>query len=179
MPRKENFLPMVDLQERIHTLRGKRVIFDIDLADLYGVTTSRLNEQVRRNIDRFPEDFMFRLSDQEFRFLRSQYAIAKWAKRRTPPYAFTDHGAVMAANVLDSPLAIKASILVVRAFVQVREMIAQHTDLKRRLDDLEHRLAKRFTEHEEELREIRFIIARLEQPTEPKRHPIGFRKAKE
>ena len=127
-----------------------------------------------------PTRLMFQLTDQNVTNLRSQFATSRsdWGGRRYKPLAFTEHGAVMAANVVNSPLAIKASILVVRAFIQAREMIAEHSDLKLRLDDLERRLAKRFAEHEEELREIRFIIARLQQPVEATRRPIGFRKEK-
>jgi hypothetical protein len=162
------------LGRKIYNLRGKRVILDLDLAATYGVSTKRLNEQVKRNRGRFPEDFMFQLKDQEVAELRSQNATAKWTMRRALPYAFTEHGAVMAANVLNSPVAITASILVVRAFIRLRELIAEHEDLRRRLYEIERRLSKGFAEHEEELRELRFLIYKLQQPEPPTKRRIGF-----
>ena len=160
----------------IFTLRGNRVILDADLASLYGATTKRLNEQVKRNLARFPEDFMFQLEIQELTNLRSQFATSRsdWGGRRTPPYAFTEHGAVMAANVLNSELAIEASILLVRTFIKMRSLLAEQVELKKRLQDIERRLTEGFKEHENELREIRFAIAQLEAPHEPKKQRIGF-----
>ena len=153
MPRKSSpaNVSAPSVQTRIHILRGYRIVLDIDLAELYGVTTSRLNEQIKRNLERFPNDFMFVLSDQEVANLRSQFAIASWGGRRTNPYAFTEHGAVMAATILSSPVAIQASILIVRAFIAMREMISEQADLKKRMISLEQRVAKGFTEHAQEL----------------------------
>lgn len=174
MDRKD--LPSLAVERRIYEVRGQRVMVDSDIAELYGVSTKRLNEQVKRNADRFPDDFVFRLSDQEFKALRSQFATAKWAKRRSRPYAFTEHGAVMAANVITSDIAIEASIAIVRAFVKTRKILAEHADLKRRLSDLERRVAARFEEHEEELRAIRFAIQQLSLPPgSEKKRPVGFR----
>jgi hypothetical protein len=173
-------IPRINIGDCIRELRGERVILDLDLAELFGVTTKRLNEQVKRNQERFPEDFMFQLSDQEVGDLRSQFATAKWSKRRGLPYAFTEHGAVMAANVLNSPIAVHASIVVVRAFVRIRRVLTEHADLKHRLDEIERRLVRGFAEHEQELLEIRFLINGLEQPTaERRRKAIGFRKDEE
>jgi hypothetical protein len=121
-------------------LRDHRVILDADLAALYGVTTKRLNEQVKRNAARFPEDFMFRLSAQETDALnRSHFATGSQKHRdpRFPPFAFTEHGAIMAATVLNSPRAVEMSLYVVRAFVQLREWISSSKELARRLDALE------------------------------------------
>lgn len=161
-------------QSRIHLIRGQRVILDLELAEVYGVTTKRLNEQVRRNRDRFPKDFMFQLSDQEVTSLRSQFATAKWTKRRVLPYAFTEHGAVMAANVLNSPIAIQASILLVRAFMKLREAFAENVELKRRLVEIERRLSRGFAQYDEELREIRFLISALQEPPPSKKRRLGF-----
>ena len=161
----------------ILNIRGQRVILDRDLARLYGVSTKRLNEQVKRNRDRFPEDFMFQLEVQEVASLRSQIATSNGSRggRRYRPYVFTEHGAVMAANVLNSKIAIHASIIVVRTFIRMRTMLAEHGELKRRLQDMEKRLAQGFAEHEEELQEIRFLIAQLERPIEQQRkRRIGF-----
>jgi len=164
------------IKTRIITVRGKRVILDRDLADLYGVSTKRLNEQISRNIDRFPKDFMFQLSLQDVTDLKSQIATSSplHGGRRKLPRAFTEFGAVMAANVLNSKVAIDASILLVRVFVRMRELVIEHTDLKRRLQFLEQRLAKGFAEHAEELREIRFLIAQFEEPALVKTRKIGF-----
>lgn len=167
----------VSIEGSILTLRGQRVILDHDLARLYGVSTKRLNEQVKRNQERFPEDFMFQLEVQEVASLRSQTATSKGAKggRRYRPYVFTEHGAVMAANVLSSKVAIHASIIVVRTFIRMRTMLAEYGELKRRLQYIEKRLAQGFAEHEQELQEIRFLIAQLEKPIEQQRkRRIGF-----
>lgn len=135
-----DLIPAERIESKILVIRGQKVLLAYDLADLYGVTTKRLNEQVKRNIDRFPEDFMFQLNDEEFETLRSQIATAKLTKARTNPYVFTEHGALMAANVVNSQRAIQASVAVVRAFVQVREMIRNDELTKARLDDLEDRI---------------------------------------
>lgn len=163
----------IDIEAAIISLRDQRVILDSDLAKIYGVSTKRLNEQVKRNLERFPEDFVFQLTFQEVNGLRSQIATSKGG-RRYRPYVFTEHGAVMAANILNSSVAIQASILVVRTFMRMRALITEHAELKRRLQAVEKRLAQGFAEHEEELREIRFMIARLEEPVESQKRKIGF-----
>ncbi len=162
--------------DRILFLRGQRVVLDEDLAVVFGVSTKRLNEQIRRNLERFPEDFLFQLSDQEVSDLRSQIATSKEGRggRRYKPYAFTEHGAVMAANVLNSPIAIQASVVVVRAFIKLREAFIDQADLKRRLAEIERKVAKGFSEHEQELREIRFLISELQKPEPPKKNRLGF-----
>ncbi|MBN8549882.1 MAG: ORF6N domain-containing protein [Deltaproteobacteria bacterium] len=155
-------------------MRSQRVVLDRYLAELYGVTTHRLNEQVKRNRQRFPDDFMFCLTNQEVTNLRSQIAISSWGGRRTLPHAFTEHGAVMAATILNSDVAVKMSILIVRAFICLREMMREHADLKRRLHEIEARVAKGFSEHEQELQELRFLISRLEEPSPTKKGKLGF-----
>jgi hypothetical protein len=136
----------VALEDRIHLIRGTRVMLDEDLAQVYGVTTKRLNEQVKRNRERFPKGFMFQLTAAEVGSLRSQIATTKTGRggRRTRPTAFTEHGAVMLASVLNSPTAVAASILVVRAFIRLRELVAVHRDLAKRLDDLERKYDAKF-----------------------------------
>lgn len=164
-----------EIETLILHLRGSRVILDIDLAALYGVSPKRLNEQVKRNRGRFPEDFMFQLNNQEVAQLRSQFATAKWTMRRSNPYAFTEHGAVMAANILNSELAIDASILLVRTFIKLRTLLSEHADLKKRLHEIEWRLAQGFAQHEQELQEIRYLIAQLEAPVDNNRkRRLGF-----
>jgi len=164
------------VESKIISINGLRVILDSDLAELYGVVTKRLNEQVTRNIARFPSDFMFQLSFQELANLKSQNATSSFLHggRRKPPRFFTEYGAVMAANILNSDVAINASIMIVRVFVRLKAMAQEHTDLEIRLQMLEQRVAKGFSEHAEELQEIRFVLAKLEQPPETKKRRIGF-----
>lgn len=165
-----------EISSKIRIFRGIRVILDSDLASFYGVTTTRLNEQVTRNLDRFPSDFMFQLSNQEFSNLISQIAISssRHGGRRKLPRVFTEHGAVMAANVLNSKVAIQASIMLVRVFVKLKEIASEHSEVKRRLYALEDRVARGFSDHAAELQEIRFLIAQLERSPETKKRRIGF-----
>lgn len=158
-------------------LRGQRVMLDMDLAALYGVTTRRLNEQVKRNRKRFPDDFVFRLDPAEVLALnRSQIATGSQKHRdpRFAPYAFTEHGTIMAAMVLNSARATEVSVFVVRAFVELRAALSQHRELAKRLDQLESRMEQRFAEQDETIVEILAAIRQLMKPPEPSRRPIGF-----
>ena len=141
-------IPIEFVEQRIFVIRGQKVILDADLAQLYGVTTKRLNEQVKRNRDRFPEDFMFRLSSEEGKSIlasRSQIATLKRGQNlKYAPYAFTEHGAVMVANVLNSSVAVHASIQVVRAFIKLREIAANHQDLVLKLEQMEKKYDRQF-----------------------------------
>jgi hypothetical protein len=161
------------IQQRIFVLRNRRVMLDRDLAELYGVPLKRLNEQVKRNQERFPEDFTFRLTLEEGKTVlavRSQIAtIGRHLKYA--PYAFTEHGAVMLANVLRSPVAVRASIQVVRAFVALRQMLAVNHVLAGKIESLERRVGKHDTELQAVLRMLRSL---LEPPLEPPRRRIGF-----
>ena len=142
---KRAAIAVEQIERSIILIRGQKVMLDADLAVLYGVTTKRLNEQVKRNYNRFPDDFAYQLTTQEVATLRSHSATSKGrGGRRTLPYAFTEHGAVMVASVLNSPIAIETSIQVVRAFVRLREMLASHKELSRRLDELEQKYDKQF-----------------------------------
>ena len=151
-------------------------MLDSDLAHVYGVTTRRLNEQVRRNIDRFPNDFAFVLTPKEFSNLKSHFATSSssWGGRRKLPYAFTEHGVVMAANVLNSQTAVRASILVVRAFVRLREVLASHKDLAAKIEALE----KKYQEHDVSISQVFAVIKELMKPKPPPPIPpkrrIGF-----
>jgi hypothetical protein len=163
-------VPVERVERRILFIRGEKVILDADLAELYGVTTKRLNEQVRRNRDRFPPDFMFQLTEEEFAILRSQFATSRsgWGGRRYPPFVFTEHGAIMAANILNSPQAIAASVTVVRAFVRLRQMLASHADLARKLEDLEKR-------YDSQLKQVFTAIrALMASPGDPSNKRIGY-----
>jgi phage regulator Rha-like protein len=143
----ESLIPTEKIEKTILLIRGQKVILDTDLAKLYGVTTKRLNEQVKRNKDRFPDDFMFQLTNQEVVRLRSQFATLKKGRgqhRKYQTYAFTEHGSIMAANVLNSKQAIMMSVHVVRAFVKLRELISTHTQLAKKIADLEKRYDHQF-----------------------------------
>jgi hypothetical protein len=163
---------------RIITLRGQRVILDADLASLYGVATRVMLQAVRRNFERFPPDFMFELSNQDVAALRSQFVIAKptgRGGRRYAPYAFTEHGTIMVATVLNSPRAIEVSVYVVRAFVELRETLAANDQLAKRLDEFEARLEKKIGAHDQAIGEILDAIRRLMAPPEPpRRRGNGF-----
>lgn len=138
------------LLPRIFILRGQKVVLDADLARIYGVTTARLNEQVKRNLTKFPKDFLFRLSPSEFGRLMSHIATSNRGRggRRKLPWAFTEHGAIMAATVLSSERAVAMSVYVVRAFVKFRKLLAGNKDLAKKLAELERKLTKRLDIHE-------------------------------
>ena len=160
---------------RIFDVRGRRIILDYDLAMLYGVPTKRLNEQVRRNPERFPDDFAFFLSATEWRALKAQSGSSTaHGGRRAPPRAFTEHGALMAAGVLNSSRAIEVSIYVVRAFIAMREATLNTKELGKRLDDLERSAEGRFSQHDKAISEIFAAIRALMNPPSAKRKPIGF-----
>jgi len=171
----------------IFTIRGQKVILDMELAKIYGVTTKAFNQAVKRNRRKFPRDFMFRLMAEEYEELRSQFATSNRSqivtgsqKHRDPryiPYAFTEHGAVMAATILRSDRAIQMSVFVVRAFIRMRQMLIEQRGLARKLAELEKELTARLDVHEaaidEILRQIRRLLSSPQEPQPPKRR-IGF-----
>jgi phage regulator Rha-like protein len=160
------------VESKILMLRGCKVILDADLAQLYGVPVKRLNEQISRNADRFPADFLFRLSAAEYEKLRSQIATSSSTHggRRYLPYAFTEHGAIMAATVLNSERAVEMSIFVVRAFVRMREVMAANQQVVAKLAELEHRLES----HDTDIQELVEAIRELMAPSPSKGRKIGF-----
>jgi hypothetical protein len=165
------------IAQRILVLRGQRVLLDSDLAALYGVTPKRLNEQVRRNQDRFPPDFMFSCEFRELRNLRSQIATLKGVRgghRKYPPLAFTEHGAIMAATVLNSPRAVEMSVYVVRAFVRLREVLASNTELASKLAALEKSVATLDAKTRRQFEDVYGAIRALMSPVTAKSRPIGF-----
>ena len=175
MARKHNNnLQAVSITGLIQEMRGERVILDADLANLYGVPTGRLNEAVRRNSKRFPEDFCFVLTQQEFANLISQIATSSWGGRRKLPTAFTEHGAIMAANVLNSPKAVEMSVYVVRAFVQMRRTLQASAELSKRLETVERRLDT----HDESIRSLVAAVRQLITPLDKPRRAIGFKPRK-
>jgi len=150
-------------------IRGEKVILDADLAVLYGVTTKRLNEQVKRNRARFPPDFMFQLTNEEkLEVVASCDHLARLRFSPVRPYAFTEHGAIMAANILNSARAVQASIMVVRAFVRLRQMLASNAELARKLDALEQKYDTQFKVVFDAIREL------MAPPVPPKKGRIGF-----
>jgi len=158
------------VESRIFVLRGQKVILDSDLAELYGVPVKRLNEQIKRNRERFPQDFMFQLSAEEQQSLRSQNATSKRGGRRYLPYAFTEHGAIMAATVLNSERAVEMSVFVVRAFVRLREMLSTNQQLSGKIDELERRLDT----HDASIQDLIEAIRELMEPPPASGRPIGF-----
>jgi len=165
------------IAQRILVLRGQRVLLDTDLALLYGVSAKRLNEQVRRNRARFPEDFVFHLDINELRALRSQIATldrGRGQHRKYAPTAYTEHGAIMAATVLSSPRAVEMSIYVVRAFVKLREVLASNTELARKLEALEKSVVTLDARTRRQFEEVYAAIRALMAPPAAKTRPIGF-----
>lgn len=177
--KKRTILQPIHIDSVIHLVRDEKVILDVDLAKIYGIPTFRLNEAVKRNRDRFPSDFLFQLTKDERDGLTSQIAISKRGRggRRTLPHAFTEHGAVMAANILKSDRAVQMSLFVVRAFIKMRQTLAASTALTQKLNELEQKLTGRLDVHEKGIVYVLGELKKLMQPTElpvPKKHPIGF-----
>jgi hypothetical protein len=170
--KKTSIVPLEHVVSRIFLVRGQKVMLDADLADLYGVSTKRLNEQVKRNRHRFPEDFVFQLTAKERAEVVAKCDhLAGLKFSPSSPYAFTEHGAIMAATVLNSPRAAQVSVFVVRAFVQLREMLSSNKALARKLNELERKL----TTHDHAITELIEAIRQLMTPPEPKKkRPIGF-----
>jgi cell division protein FtsB len=171
MANKKSIIPVEAIERRILLIRGQKVMLDSDLAQLYGVSTKRLNEQVKRNRKRFPVGFMFQLSEQEKSEVVANCDHLK-NLRFSPvlPHAFTEHGAIMLASVLNSGRAIEVSIYVVKAFVNLRETLAKHRTLTQKLSKLE----RKFEKHDEEIQSLFHAIRQLMTPPDPKRHKIGF-----
>lgn len=167
-------IPAERIEKAIHVIRGEKVMLDADLARLYGVATKALVQAVKRNLARFPEDFMFQLSAEEWEALRSQSVTSKGkGGRRYSPYAFTEHGVAMLSSVLRSERAVQVNIEIVRAFVRLRQLLATHADLARKLDELEKRYDHQFKVVFEAIRQLM-----LPPPEKPK-GKIGFAREKE
>ncbi len=168
-PGSDLAIPPERIEQRILLIRGQKVMLDEDLARLYGVPTRRLNEQVRRNLDRFPADFMFQLTPKETEVLRSQFATSKPERggRRYPPLAFTEQGVAMLSSVLRSPRAVQVNIAIMRAFVRLREILSSHRDLARKLESLEKKYDAQF-------RAVFDAIRQLMSAPVPPRRRIGF-----
>jgi len=164
-------VPVEMIERKILLIRGQKVMLSMDLAELYGVEHRVLMQAVKRNMSRFPGDFMFQLSVQEFANLKSQIVTSSWGGIRKAPHAFTEHGALMAASVLNSEKAVETSVFVIRAFVRLREMISTHKALAEKFEELE----KRLEGHDASIGEIVRAIQYLMQPDGPlKKNRIGF-----
>ena len=180
---KPALLPIGRIENRILVVRGQKVLLDSDLAALYGVETRVLNQAVKRNLERFPADFMFRLSAKEFESWRSQIVMSKPGAimgLRRAPFAFTEHGALMAASVLNTSRAVEVGLYVVRAFVRLRETLAAHKGFAAKLEELEQKTEALALRHDTlaantraQLRQVFEAIRELMSPPEPKRRSIG------
>jgi hypothetical protein len=164
-------IPSEIIENKILLIRGQKVLLDKDLSILYEVTTKVLIQAVKRNINRFPDDFMFQVNKEEFLNLRSQFVTSSWGGRRYLPYVFTEQGIAMLSTVLNSERAIQVNIVIMRVFVKLRQIIATHKDLIRKLDELEQKTVK----HDTEIKVIFDTIRQLMAPPEEKPKPrIGF-----
>ncbi len=163
-------IPLVIVEQKIFLVRGQKVMLDQDLAEMYGIEVKRLNEQVRRNLKRFPSDFMFELTFQEFMNLKSQIATSSSAHggRRKEPLVFTEQGVAMLSGILSSDRAIEVNILIMRAFVKLREMISSNKELSHKLEDLEKKYDKQFKLVFDAIRQL------MTPPDPPKKQKIGF-----
>jgi cell division septum initiation protein DivIVA len=170
-------LPDEVIMNKIYFIRKQKVMLDNDLAELYGVETKRLNEQVKRNPDRFPKDFMFQLTEAEFNNLKSQIATSSWGGRRKPPYVFTEHGVLMLSSVLNSDRAIKVNIQIMRIFTKVRELLTDNLSVKLEIEEIK----KKLQNHD---KNIELVFSYLDELIEKQENPrtrrkIGFYKPEE
>jgi hypothetical protein len=188
---KTNIIPIERVESKILIVRGERAMLDSDLAEIYGVETKVLNQAVKRNLRRFPEDFMFQLTESETKSLRSrfvtsdgkhpeflvrsQFVTASKRNIRHAPYAFTEHGAVMLASILNSPSAVQASIFVVRAFIQLRQFGAINANLAIKIAALEDKYGKHDIQIQKVITILRKLLEPPIEPPEPEKPPIGFR----
>ena len=173
-------LPDEVVINKIYFIRNEKVMLDSDLAELYGVETKRLNEQVKRNSNRFPKDFMFTLSEKEYENLKSQNATSSWGGRRKPPYVFTEHGVLMLSSVLNSDLAIKVNIQIMRVYTKIRNMLSTNKDLLLKFEQFETKLA----DHNDKIMLIfdylkQFEEAKQQEQEQKERPRIGFKTGKE
>lgn len=169
-------VPVERITQSILILRGHKVLLDADLAALYGVATKVLLQAVKRNLERFPEDFMIQLTAAEWAALRSQFVTSKAERggRRYAPYAFTEQGVAMLSSVLKSSRAITVNIEIMRAFVRMRELLASNKELAQQLKELETRVTRKLATHDQAIVGILKTIRELMNPPEPKKRPIGF-----
>ena len=163
------------IANKIMLIRGHKVMLDADLAELYGVPTKALNQAVKRNASRFPEDFLFRLSpDEKQEVVTNCDHLNKLKFAKALPFAFTEHGAIQAANVLNSPLAVEMGVYVVRAFVRLRELLTSNKELAQRLNELEQHIERKLETHDQAISELINTLRQMMTTEEPKKRLIGF-----
>ena len=167
----ENIILEEAIINKIYNIRGQKVMLDSDLAELYGVETKVLNQAIKRNSDRFPEDFMFELSDEEFQLLKSQIVTSSWGGRRTLPKVFTEQGVAMLSSVLNSTIAIQVNIQIIRIFTQIREKLLTQKDIMLKLEILE----KQTSENNENIQMIFDALRGLLQSSNENIEPVGFK----
>lgn len=175
MVQKQNTAILSDevVINKIYEIRGLKVMLDSDLAELYNVETRVLNQAVHRNLDRFPEDFMFQLADEEWKNLKSQFVISSWGGRRKLPYVFTEHGVLMLSSVLNSPQAIQVNIQIVRIFSRLRILLSENSEVKLEINEIKNRLSN----HDKSIASIfNYVDELIQQKAIPKsRKRIGFK----
>src|SRR5579863_5364256 len=165
------FIPDEVVIDKIYQIRDHKVMLDEDLAELYGIETKRLNEQVARNVDRFPKDFMFRLTEEEFANLKSQFAASSWGGRRSLPYAFTEHGVLMLSSVLNSKPAIQVNIQIMRIYTRIREMLITHKDVLLLVEQVERKLVKQ----DQKIETLFAYLNKFLEKEETPRKAIGYK----
>ena len=169
-----SLIPIEKITSKIYLIRKEKVMLDSDLADLYGVETKVLVQAIKRNIDRFPKDFMFQLTADQYKILRSQFVTSNWGGRRYPPYVFTEQGVAMLSSVLKSKQAIKVNIAIMRAFVELRKFLYSNDKLAVKLNELEKETKKRFEEHQKQISLIFEAIKQLIKDDSKPKKPVGF-----
>jgi len=176
MSNSESTLVIPDevILNKIYFIRESKVMLDSDLAELYGVETRRLNEQVKRNLSRFPEDFMFQLSDDEFNNLKSQIATSSWGGRRKPPFVFTEHGVLMLSSILNSERSIKVNIQIMRIFTKVRQLLVDNLSVRLEIEEIKKKLANQDKNIELVFNYLDELIEKQENPKPQKQ--IGFKR---
>lgn len=163
------------IMSKIYHIRGLKVMLDEDLAELYQVPTRQLNQQIKRNIERFPEDFMFQLTDEEFNNLKSQIVTSSWGGRRKAPNAFTEYGVLMLSSVLNSKRAVAVNIQIMRIYAKLRELLLTHKDIMLKLEQMERQVAQ----NSQDIQMIFAVLKQLLNPPNPPRQMIGFRPQEE
>lgn len=174
MKRDEQIIPIERISSKIYLIRREKILLDFDLAQLYGVQTKHLIQAVKRNMSRFPGDFMFQLSKEEFTILRSQIVTSNHGGRRYHPYAFTEQGVAMLSSVLNSEWAIQVNIAIMRAFVNMRKYLASNAHLAKRLKQLENKTKNKFAEHEHQISLIFEAIKEMMTEKEKPKRRMGF-----
>lgn len=174
MAKQADLIPIENISSKIYFIRNEKVLIDSDLAELYGVETKALKRAVRRHKDRFPKDFMFELSKEEFDNLRYQFGTSSWGGRRYPPYAFTEQGVAMLSSVLNSERAIKVNIAIMRAFVKMREYLQSNEKLAAKLKELEKETKEKFAKQQKQITLIFQAIQELMSAEEKPKRKIGF-----